>query len=234
MRRKKRRKLPVRWFDGETALFDRACPVCCASECRRLLEIGLRQYIRCPVCEAVFVHPEHRPDRESERARYDLHNNSPEDDRYVLFLRKLADPLIERLKPEAEGLDYGCGPTPLLSELLKESRFPTANYDPFFFPVQAALERTYDFITCSEAAEHFHRPHDEFARLNRLLRPGGTLAVMTSFLDGVKDFVNWHYRRDETHVVFYSTKTFRVIASCFGWEAGFPAPNLTYLLKPQS
>jgi SAM-dependent methyltransferase len=233
MRRTKRRKLPVRRFRSGFGS-ECVCPVCCAGECERFVEVGPREYIRCPACEAVFLHPEQRPDRERERACYDLHNNSREDERYAAFLRRLADPLIERLSPGAEGLDYGCGPTPLLSELLEEAGFPTSGYDPFFFPEEAVFERTYDFITCSEAAEHFHRPHHEFARLDRLLRPGGLLAVMTSFLDGVEDFVNWRYRREEAHVVFYKKRTFRVIASRLGWLAEFPAPNISFLCKPLS
>jgi hypothetical protein len=46
------------------------------------------------------------------------------------------------------------------------------NFDPFFAPDRASLRRTYDVIACSETAEHFDCPGDEFQRLDRLLRPG--------------------------------------------------------------
>jgi len=47
-----------------------------------------------------------------------------------------------------------------------------------FRPGSEALTRTCDFITCTEVAEHFHRPADEFRRLDALLKPGGWLALM--------------------------------------------------------
>jgi hypothetical protein len=42
--------------------------------------------------------------------------------------------------------------------MLAEAGHAMALYDPFFRPDPAALERDYDFITCTETAEHFHHP----------------------------------------------------------------------------
>ncbi len=88
------------------------------------------------------------------------------------------------------------------------------------------LAKTYDFITCSEAAEHFHRPAEEFERLDRMLRPGGWLAVMTAFRPKDRDFLSWYYRRDPTHVVFYREGTFRRLGERFGWHCEFPVPDV--------
>jgi 2-polyprenyl-3-methyl-5-hydroxy-6-metoxy-1,4-benzoquinol methylase len=48
-------------------------------------------------------------------------------------------------------------------------------FDPLFFPDPEPLGDLYDFITCTETIEHFHRPAEEFARLDRMLRPGGVM-----------------------------------------------------------
>ena len=40
-------------------------------------------------------------------------------------------PLIERIKLNSIGLDYGCGPGPALSLMLREKGYQMFNYDPF-------------------------------------------------------------------------------------------------------
>ncbi len=125
-----------------------------------------------------------------------------------------------------EGLDYGCGPGPALARILEEAGHRVCLYDPFFYPDRSVLDRTYDFVTCTETAEHFHDPAGEFARLDRLLKTGGGLGVMTCFRQPGRDFASWHYRRDPTHVVFYREATFRRLAERFGWQCEFPSRDV--------
>jgi cyclopropane fatty-acyl-phospholipid synthase-like methyltransferase len=87
--------------------------------------------------------------------------------------------------------------------MLREVGHTVRLYDPLFFPDAAPLAARHDFITCTEVAEHFHRPGKEFERLAAMLRPGGWLAVMTCFQTDDARFEQWHYRKDPTHVVFY-------------------------------
>ncbi|HDQ99348.1 MAG TPA: class I SAM-dependent methyltransferase, partial [candidate division WOR-3 bacterium] len=175
-------------------------------------------YRRCPECAATFLERPHLPDTETELARYREHRNDPADPAYLAFLDRLARPLLERLPPNRHGLDYGCGPGPALAGLLTRHGHSVRLYDPFFKPDAAALEDRYDFITCTATAEHFHRPAEEFARFDRMLRPGGWLGVMTRFLADDDRFADWHYRRDPTHVVFYKEATFRHIAAHYRWN----------------
>ena len=96
-----------------------------------------------------------------------------DDPGYRRFLSKLADPLRGRLAPGAHGLDYGCGPGPALAAMLREAGHEMALYDPVYYPDTAPLQARYDFVTCTEVAEHFHAPAQEFDRMGALLRPGG-------------------------------------------------------------
>ena len=103
--------------------------------------------------------------------------------------------------------------------------------DPFFFPDKNSLKKTYDFIVCSEAAEHFHQPAKEFKKFNRLLNENGWIGIMTNFQTENARFKNWHYRRDPTHVVFYRKETFEVIGKQFRWTAYFPSRNVVIFQK---
>lgn len=210
------------------------CPVCRAPEPREFQCIDGRRYRRCDACEASFLNPRHRLPAAAEHAHYRTHRNDPNDPAYRRFLARLAGPLLERVDPASHGLDYGCGPGPALAAMLREAGHHVALYDPFFHHDPVALQRTYDFVTCTEVAEHFHRPADEFDRLGRLLRPGGRLAAMTCFQTDDARFAGWHYRRDPTHVVFYREATFRVIARQRGWTCEIPAKDVAILQVAES
>lgn len=200
----------------------------------RFAELRGGRYLACGVCRLVHLHPSRHPSEEEERAHYGTHENDPDDPRYRSFLARLVDPLVARLSAGAEGLDFGCGPGPALARMMADRGFPTRGYDPFFAPEAEALRRTYDFVACSETAEHFHRPAEEFARLDGLLRPGGWLGVMTELLDDARDFAGWRYARDPTHVCFYREETMRWIADAYGWRMEIPARNVVLFRKPET
>jgi hypothetical protein len=111
--------------------------------------------------------------------------------------------------------------------------FSMEDYDPIYRPEDALLERTYDFITSSEAAEHFFNPRREFLLLDRLLRPGALLGIMTRRLEGEKGFAAWWYPSDPTHVCFYQQRTFEWIAEWRGWTLELPFPDISIFQKPK-
>jgi hypothetical protein len=176
------------------------------------------EYFRCPECELTFLAPWQRPDAARERARYDTHRNDPADAGYRAFLERLASAVEARIEPGASGLDYGSGPGPTLSVMLGERGYDVVDYDPFYADDASLLLRRYDFITCSEVAEHFFNPRAEFERLAGMLRPGGWLGVMTELLHDDIDFAAWWYLRDPTHVCFYGPRTMEWIARRHGWR----------------
>lgn len=208
------------------------CPVCGSEENRFYWEDRWREYLRCGECGLVFVPPGFYLSVEEEKKRYDLHRNGPEDKGYIRFLRRLFDPVVERLRPRAKGLDFGSGPAPVLAELFREAGFPMTLYDVFYAPDPAALEKTYDFITVCETAEHLYHPGRDLERLYRLLKPGGILAVMTQPVVAAEQFENWHYRKDETHVCFFAPRTFEWLANKWGAEVEILPENVTIFRKP--
>jgi 2-polyprenyl-3-methyl-5-hydroxy-6-metoxy-1,4-benzoquinol methylase len=211
-----------------------SCPLCLNPEPRSFQRVEEIDYHRCDRCHLTWMSPTHLPSRKEERRQYDLHENDPDDPGYRRFLSRLTDPLMAGLAPGSEGLDFGCGPGPALAAMMSEAGHPTRAWDPLYFPAPELLERDYDFVTCTEVVEHLHRPAREFALLQRLLRPGGHLAVMTSWLTDDEAFAQWHYRRDPTHVCFYRVETLEWIARHFGWQLELPAKNVAIYRKPRS
>lgn len=132
-----------------------------------------------------------------------------------MFLEKIA--MVHKYCPGINlVLDYGCGPSPVLAELLKREGFSCDVYDPFFFPV--IPEGSYDLVISTEVFEHLRDISAELHRIRKLIKPGGYLAVMTSLHDDVNDFENWWYKNDPTHVCFFGMHTFEWFAKEFAFE----------------
>ena len=208
------------------------CPLCAGRRTEPFASVQGRDYWRCVDCALRFLDPRQRPDAASERREYTLHRNDADDPAYRRFLDRLAAPLLTRLPPASDGLDYGCGPAPALAAMLRAAGHRVTLYDPVFHDEPTALTRPYDFIACSEVVEHFHDPAREFAQLDALLLPGGWLAVMTCFQTDDARFAGWHYRRDPTHVVFYRAETFQWLAQRLRWHCEMPVKDVALLRKP--
>ena len=207
------------------------CRLCGSSDTRLLYEGPSRPFHHCRVCDLVFVPERFLLSPEAERERYLLHENDPADEGYRTWLRNLLDEVTPLVAPGAEGLDYGCGAPAVLVMMLRERGFRVEGWDLYFAPDATLLERTYDFVTCSETAEHFREPLAEFERLGRLLRPGAVLGVMTQMLADWCGFRDWHYHSDATHVCFYSQRTMRRIGERFGWCVSFPREHVAVFRK---
>ena len=188
--------------------------------------VARADFFHCPQCHLIFKSPDVHLDARAERQRYALHNNVSGDAGYARWLTPAVDAISASCPAGAEGLDYGCGPGPVLAELLTVCGFPTRVYDPYFAQDASVLDARYDFVTCTEVAEHFYQPGKEFTKLVSLLRPPhGKLVIMTGLHHGREAFKTWHYRIDPTHVCFYSRQTFEWIARRHGLRVEFaPAP----------
>ncbi len=209
------------------------CPLCAGDEIEAYHRDRRRAYLGCARCHLVFVPPAYYLSRAQERAEYDLHQNRVDDPGYRRFLARLATPLQALLAPGARGLDFGCGPAPALAGMLREAGFEVSLYDSFYNPDTAPLAGAYDFITATEVVEHLHQPGAELARLWGLLRPGGTLGVMTKRVRDRAAFADWHYKNDPTHVCFFSAPTWRWWAAQNSAQLSLPAADVALLQKPR-
>ena len=188
------------------------CSLCGSAEARHCLEADGRQYFECVRCRLIFVPSRFWPTPEEEHARYDQHRNSPDDLGYREFLSRPCRAVRDRVPPPATGLDFGSGPGPTLSLMLAGAGYDMRVYDVFYAPDESVLEGPYDFVTCTEVIEHLHDPATVLSGVVERLRPGGWLVVQTQLAPGHEAFATWRYRRDQTHVGFYSETTFRHLA----------------------
>ena len=209
------------------------CRVCLRNSLAPFLQKDGLNYLRCCKCQATLVSAAQLPSHQTQLQKYQQHENDPLDARYREFLNRLAAPLLAELPANQVGLDFGCGPGPALADMLSQAGHSMRLYDPFFFPDATVLDQQFDFVTCTEVAEHFHQPHAEFTRMVALLKPGGLLALMTSFQNDDSRFADWHYRRDPTHVTFYKQETFDFIAAEFSLTCKIPCKNVAFLRKKQ-
>ena len=194
----------------------RRCPLCGAEEHELFHQDRRREYFQCLECSLVFVSPEYHLSAAEEKARYDLHQNDASGKGYVQWLRNLFQPLEKQLEPGAEGIDFGCGPGPVLSRLVREADYPCEDYDPFYANDPALLERQYDFLACSEVIEHCSNPRKALELFLKLVKPGGVIGIMTQLVRDRQAFAKWHYIDDETHVCFFSRETFQWLENQYG------------------
>ena len=211
-----------------------ACPLC-GQPAAAVATVDRRPLWGCAVCDLRFVPASYHPSPEQERQRYALHQNTRANAGYVERLMGVVRSLRRRFAVHDERftvLDFGCGPAPVLVDLLREAGFRAVGYDPYFAP-DTDLRAPFDAVAAVETFEHFRQPAVDVKRAAALVKPGGFLLVMTALHDAATDWPRWHYARDLTHVAFYSAKTFEFIAARWALETvESDGRALTVLARP--
>lgn len=188
----------------------------CGIETREIIheKSGVR-YHCCPDCEFISMDESSILTADEEKKRYDAHENSLEDPSYVEYFRRFIDAaILDYCAVKGRGLDFGSGPSPVLATILaRDYGFSMDIHDPFYAPRKPYLGKRYDLVTCTEVVEHLKDPLEYFQMFVGLLEEGGLLAVMTSFHPkNDESFLNWHYRRDASHISFFTLRTMEQIA----------------------
>ncbi len=192
------------------------CPLCSFSA-YYLISGESREYWLCSQCQAISVPAEFHIPRDEEVKRYLEHENSLENEGYVRMFQEKIDLLQEYDIKSA--LDYGCGYEPVLKTLLEKQGIKADGYDQNFFP-ETRLGKLYDLVISTETFEHFRNPAEEILRITSKVKPRGVLAIMTRFYPA-KDFADWYYKRDPTHIIFYCSETFQWLAKNTGFKLAF-------------
>nr|WP_010132864.1 class I SAM-dependent methyltransferase [Microbulbifer agarilyticus] len=209
------------------------CPLCRHRAAQPFLyhQDKQRAYYQCGECALVYVPRRFHLSATEEKAYYDLHENHLQDPGYEKFLSRCADPLLARLPAGAHGLDFGCGPAPLLANMLSSNGHPTATYDLYYHPESAVLEQSYDFVVSTEVVEHLSEPGEVITSLWQRLNRGGVLALMTKLVASQERFASWHYIRDPTHIVFFSVPTFSWLARKLNAELEIVGADVIFLQR---
>lgn len=180
-------------------------------------------YHRCPNCDLISKDESSYISIEEETKLYLYHHNSLESMDYVNYLKNFVHKAILPYHKGYQLLEFGSGPTPVLTSILKdEYGFTVQIYDKIFSKNKNYLDYQYDVITCTEVIEHIGELIPLFKEWNKLLLNNGIISVMTLFHPIENDvFLKWWYIRDKTHINFFSRRTFEVIAKMFQLEIVF-------------
>jgi hypothetical protein len=179
----------------------------------------------------VFAPKEFHLSDSEEKARYDSHQNNPEDERYRRFLSQVFNPVIDFIKPSAMGLDFGSGPGPTLSVMFEERGFKVDLFDKFYANDESIFNNKYDFITATEVVEHLDNPGAQLTKLCNMLNKSGVLAIMTKMLNNNIDFSSWYYKDDPTHVCFFSKVTMSYLANIWSMDVNFYGDDVVLFLN---
>ena len=200
------------------------CKVC-GTSCAPIVYKKIKsRYHRCPKCEFIFKDESCYLTEAQELSIYQEHNNSIDDSAYQTYFKEFIEKCISGfVSGSIEALDFGSGPEPVLASMLKHQYgYRVDVYDKFFSPEKIYEGKLYDLITATEVVEHLEEPIEYFKLFHAFLKPGGFLAVMTQFHpNDTGRFENWHYRRDESHVSFFTPKTIADIAEQVGFDIVF-------------
>jgi len=182
------------------------CPLCNGMVAPFLSARG-REYLLCSGCHSVMMDPSDRPSLDEEERRYLLHRNDPSDPGYRAFVRPLVETVLAYIDRDDRILDYGSGSGSAVSAMLREEGLSIDEYDPIFHPQPP--EECYDVIILCEVVEHFREPAQEFRHLSSLVR--GHLIIMTDPFTEDRDFHEWYYKDDQTHMFLYSRRAISML-----------------------
>lgn len=210
---------------------DEICPLCKGSTIDTYCRDKFRDYLICQSCRLVFVPKRFHLSDIEEKERYDLHRNDPNEEGYRKFLSRIVAPLELRIDKGSQGLDFGCGPGPALSMMLRDAGYQLDTYDKFYGIRPEVFEKTYDFVTATEVVEHLRDPEFELNRLFALVRSGGLLGIMTKLVIDKSAFENWHYKRDMTHICFFSRPTFEWLGNLWKAKVEFIGSDVILIYK---
>ncbi len=192
------------------------CKICGALIIVEVDKKGRNTYGFCKKC--MFTEKINKINSEIEKNEYERHNNNSDNIGYVNYINNFLDEAVTPFVKSGLHLDYGCGPGPVLHELMINKGFRSKTYDYYYHHDKNYAEYKYDVITSTEVFEHFYDPLRNIEKILTLLKRGGIISIMTSFVKPADEFYDWWYIRDITHVSFYHLKTFEFIANKYDLE----------------
>lgn len=198
---------------------NKICKIC-GNQTREFLDQQFNiKYYHCERCDFISQDEERLISEDQERVIYDRHNNSYEDQGYTDMFRDFLDRAVFEFVSDGKmALEFGSGPEPVLSKILAlEFAYDVDSYDYYYAPEKIYIGKKYDLITSTEVIEHLKDPMAYFRLFKSLLKREGVMGFMTLFhpMDDEK-FGAWWYRRDRSHISFFTSKTIEYIGEELG------------------
>ncbi len=207
------------------------CPLCQSSHITPYFKNKDSAYLICPNCDLVFAPKQYHLSESAEKNRYDSHQNNPSDKHYREFLSKVFIPVMDYIKPNDKGLDFGSGPGPTLSVMFEEKGYKMDLFDKFYANNPLIFNNKYDFITATEVFEHLKEPDIHLKKIRNIMSKTAVLAVMTKMRNDDIDFSSWYYKDDPTHICFFSKNTMRYLGKVWDTDVKFYEDDVVLFLN---
>jgi SAM-dependent methyltransferase len=197
--------------------------------------VGALRFRRCGACGSLVAVDARR----SGSAFSEAYANLPHAYWSNLAAQSRLGPTIDRHLPPGEGLDLwdvGCGDGRLLASL--PPRWRKHGIEPGLRAVAAAASRGYDVkagtasglalrqvgdvVVSVDVMEHLLDPALELRAMYEMLRPGGTIAIVTGDATSSPARLahrSWYYLHCLGHVTVFSQIALRTLAQTVGFEA---------------
>ena len=195
------------------------CKICHGKNLKQIIIAKPRLlYHACEDCLFIAKDDNDILSESEELKRYQLHENDCSNEGYVNMFKNFIEHAVSPWQSEISTiLDFGCGPGPVLAQLLEQENYQVDLYDKFFYQEKNYLQHQYDMICSTEVFEHLADPLATILHLKDHLCKNGKIAIMTRFHNNDhKAFLNWHYRREETHISFFHIETLKRLADASG------------------
>ena len=162
-----------------------------------------------------------------------MHTNDENDEGYKAYFQRFLDFTLPLVGQPKTALDFGCGESSILSDMLSKNGIDCDYYDPIYHPNTLSNSKKYELIVSTEVFEHLHQPKVVFESLLGRLEKGGYLALQTQFHPNNSEaFKKWYYHQDTTHIVFFTAKTFKVLCEKYACEfVGDNGKNMVLIKK---
>ncbi len=208
-----------------------SCPLCLRQKVEQFDQDKSRHYLKCD-CGLVYVPREELISEADEKKRYDSHQNSESDPGYKNYLNQIAEAMLPFLNKKEEGLDFGCGSSKIMEEILSDNGFKTRSFDLYYHPEEALLKGKYHFLILSEVIEHLRNPREILLNLKGMLHANGKIFIKTKWYpDKIHDFSQWFYKRDLTHIQFFNESSFQELSHLLELEDIQILGNDLYLFR---
>lgn len=190
------------------------CRVCSNQSIETVGQNRWRKFCYCEKCGLVFIPEQYWINVEEEKKRYEQHNNTPENEGYVKFLKQIVEVVCNIRNPSSSPriLDFGSGESAVLTNLLTENGFDCTAYDPLFDINIDDDGSHYDIIILCEVIEHLRDIEGEMNKIKNLLNKDGVLIIRTRLYPSAGNIESWWYAQDKTHINFFARRTINQIA----------------------
>jgi len=187
------------------------CPLCSSISSEVFSNDRKRNYLKCLTCSLVYVPDSFHLTTVDEKRRYDSHNNSSENVEYQEYLQTIIQKL-GNLSQFSSSLDFGSGKSTYLRDHLRELGLNSQVYDPYFHSDKSVLESKYDLILVIEVIEHVRDFQSFIEQLRVCSTSATTIMIKTALYPEAKFFNDWYYKRDLTHIQFFSLPSLELVA----------------------